>query len=207
MRSMRRRTEIQNVRTSVALAIAAVGIAGLAGCATGSAQADQMPQRLVTPSPTQVDPQEQAVTDARSVLEGWLKVDWTTVDPAATLPILEQYLVGDYEKEMRAELTKQVNAGWTFSGSPKLVSIKQVGPIVVEGKDPKGGNWRGPRVTFEVCSDWSNLRLFKGAKELPNDWQAKPFVQFTYSVFGFGDIDAKRVWEVAEKSGPVWCGP
>lgn len=196
---------------NVGLVLAAVsaGVLGIAGCASNSAQADQIPPRLVTPSPTQIDPKEQAVAAARSVLDQWHQVNTTLVDPATALPVLDQYLVGVALEQAKKQMQEGIKEGATWSGDRKIVSVQQAGKVKVDNAFPKNGEWRGPEVAFRVCVDLAQSVKHVGAKSYPLDDPSKPFLMQTTHVYGLGDVPATRQWKIADWTDTSWvaqCG-
>lgn len=189
---------MKNARTSVALAIAAVGIVGLAGCATGSAQADQMPQRLVTPSPTQIDPKEQAIAAAQSTVDQWNQVNASMTDPGSVLPVVDQYLVGEALASAKEQFSSLIKEGATFSGPRNIVSVKQIGEVHLEDRKTKNGEWGGPEIRFRICVDVSKAVKHMGGKSFPLDNPSNPYVLQTNYVYGFGDVPESRSWKIGQ---------
>lgn len=187
---------MKHIKMALALTAAGAALAGLAGCASGSAQADQIPPRLVTPSPTQIDPKEQAIAAAQSTVDQWNQVNASMTDPGSVLPVVDQYLVGEALASAKEQFNSLIKEGATFSGPRNVVSVKQIGEVHLEDRKTKNGEWGGPEIRFRICVDVSKAVKHVGGKSFPLDNPSERYVLQTNYVYGFGDVPESRSWKI-----------
>ena len=191
-----------NRRVKLAPAIAACGLLGVVaftGCGSdAAADANPIPKTTTSSEPTPTTPatpREKAIADARAVVEQFNEVDAQTKDPNAGLPLIDQYLVGDYLKAIQANLNEQIQEGIIWTGDPKVVYLRQAGKVKLADGAPKNGNWNGPEVVFQECEDWSTLVPMKNGKPDDYSWKDNPFFHSTIHVYGFGQGDNME-WKI-----------